>query len=112
MIIWQGFGFLAVIIPIVGYVLAALSVQAIAGPGYLAHHSWPGALGTLIGAGFIWVLGTKLERPPRTLIDQQTGETVVLRKRHTLFFIPMRYLGIVFTVVAIGMFFLKSDSSL
>lgn len=112
MIIWQGLGFLGALIPVVCYVLMALSVQAIAGPAYLDQHSWPGAMGTLFGAGLVWFLAARLERPTRTLIDQRTGETLLLKKRHTLFFVPLRYLTGVLAVVAVGMLILKSSSSL
>lgn len=112
MIIWQGLGFLGPIIPIVCYVLLAMLVRAVAGPAYLTTHSWPGALGTLIGAGLVWLLGERLDKSARTLVDPQTGEVVQLKKRHTLFWIPLRYIAILMAVIAVGMLLLKTDSSL
>jgi hypothetical protein len=112
MIVWQGWGFLAALIPMGGYLLLAKIVQVLLGAAYLETHSWPGALGTLIGAAVVWVLGWKLNGPGRTLVDPVTGKNVVLRKRNTLFFVPMQYVGIVLGVVALGMFFLKHDSTL
>ena len=112
MIIWQGLGFFGALIPIMCYVLAALIVEGVAGRNYLGTHSWPGALGTLVGAGLVWLLSRKLEKPSRTLLDPQTGETVVLNRKHTLFFVPVRYLAILFAIIAVGMFLFKSDSSL
>lgn len=56
MIIWQGLGFLGALIPIAGFVLAYVLTQMLAGPDYQAHHGWPGDLGTLIGAGLVWLL--------------------------------------------------------
>jgi len=112
MIIWQGLGFLGALIPIGCYVLSALVIRAAAGPDYLALHSWPGALGTLIGAGLVWLLGEKMNGVGRTLVDPQTGQTVVLKKRHTLFFIPLQMFAIALMFIAIGMLIFNSNSSM
>jgi len=37
---------------------------------------------------------------------------VVIKKKHTLFWIPMEYFAIVLVVVAIGMLIFRHDSSL
>jgi hypothetical protein len=112
MIIWQGFGFLGALIPIGCYVLSALVVRAIAGADYLAFHSWPGALGTLVGGGLVWLLGEKLNDAGRSLVDTKTGQTVVLKKRHTLFFIPLKIVAIALAVIAIGILFFAGNSSI
>lgn len=112
MIIWQGFGFLGALIPIGCYVLSAFLVRAVAGADYLTVHSWPGAFGTLVGAGLVWLIGEKLNGPGRSLLDPQTGQTVVLRKRHTLFFIPLQMLAIALAVIAIGILIFSRDSSI
>ena len=88
MIVWQGLGFLGAIIPIVFYVVVGLLIQAVAGKDYLARHSWPGALGTLVGAFAVWFLALALDKPGRVLLDPQTGQTIQFKKRHTLFFVP------------------------
>jgi hypothetical protein len=96
MIIWSGFGILAALLPVLGYVVVAGLVQAVAGTGYIGHHSWPGALGTLMGAAGVWVLSVKLSEP----------------ERHTVFYIPLKYLSVLFAVVAVLMLLIKTDSSL
>lgn len=112
MLIWQGFGFIGAIIPIAFYVAVGLLTQAVVGKDYLAHHSWPGALGTLVGAFAVWCLALALDKPGRVLLDPQTGQTVEFKKKHTLFFVPLKYLAIVFVVVAFGMLIFKTDSNL
>jgi hypothetical protein len=112
MIIWQGFGFLGVLIPVGCYILTALMVGSITGPNYLGLHSWPGALGTLVGAGLVWLLAQKLSGPGRILVDQQTGETVVLKKQHSLFFVPLRYVAVIMAVVALGILLFKHESTI
>ena len=114
MLIWQGFGFLAVVFPILGYVLTVKVLQAILGAPYTDSHAWPGALGTLLGAAAVWFLARSpiLNKPGRSLVDPKTGETVVLKKKHTFFFIPMDYFAGIMLLVALGMLIFKSGSPL
>ena len=112
MIVWQGFGFPAVLLPSMMYVVTVKLLQGMLGAGYTDTHAWPGALGTLIGAGLVFWLSLALNKPGRTLVDRKTGQTVVLRKKHTLFWVPMQYLAVVLAVVALGMLVFKSGSPL
>jgi hypothetical protein len=112
MLIWQGLGFLAAIIPIVCYVLFSKLITATMGLAYTNSHSWPGALATLIGAGCVWLIGKKFSGPERSLVDPKTGQTVILKRKHTLFWIPIEYFAGVLVVVAIGMLIFRHDSSL
>jgi hypothetical protein len=41
-------------------------------------------------------------RPAKVLIDKATGQEVVLRRRHSLFFVPMFYWGPIF--IAMGVY--------
>jgi hypothetical protein len=111
MVIWQGLGFLALVIPILGYVLVARLVGAMEGVGYLALHSWPGALGTLLGACLVWLLALWLDKPGRELTDPKTGEIVVLKRKHSLFFVPMKYVAILMAVIALGIFLFQHEST-
>ena len=112
MIVWQGFGFVGIILPVLMYVVTVKLFQALFGIAYTDTHAWPGAVGTLIGAGLVYWLSVALDKPGRTLIDPQTGQTVILRKRHTLFWIPLQYIAAIAAVVALGMLFLRHDSPL
>jgi len=112
MIVWQGLCFLTLILPIIGYVLTAMLLKAIVWPGYLAIHSWSGTLGTLLGAAATWMIALKLDGAGGTLLDPQTGRTIVFEKRHTLIFIPIKYVAIAMAAVALGILFLQHDSSL
>lgn len=113
MIIWQGFGFLAGLIPILCYVALVTLFQHVKGQMYTDSHSWVGALATLIGAALVGLLALQLQnRPGRTLLDPATGNTVVLRKKHTFFFIPMLWWAAVLAVAAAWMLVFKSGSPL
>jgi hypothetical protein len=112
MIIWQGWGLLAAFLPVLFYIITVLVVTAIAGEPYVSVHSWPGALGVLISAGAVWWLVKVLGQPDRQLLDLQTGETVVFRKKHSLFFIPLQYFVFVLVAIAVWMLVAHHDSRL
>ncbi len=91
MIIWSGLGFLAALIPFIFVLVFGLLSNVLFGQGYMTSHNWPIGLALLISAVLVFFLGIRLERPGKTLIDPQTGRSVVLRRRNTLFFIPIKY---------------------
>ncbi len=102
MIIWSGYGFLAALIPFAFFFLASAltsrSGAAISG----TTHNWPGAIALLLAAVAVWILGTRLNSTPgRALIDPQTGQSVRLRRTHSLFFIPMQYTAVLAIIAAI-----------
>lgn len=73
-------------------------------------NSYTGMLiGLLIAAPLTWVLGRKLNgtTASRTLIDPETGGTVILQRRHTLFFIPLEYWSVACVVLAGLLLFAK-----
>lgn len=93
MIIWSGWGFLSVVIAVVvGGLTTALTVLGLEKLG-LGTWTGMGLVAGLAAAALVnWLVGIRLnQRPGRELIDAKTGERVVLRKRHSLFFIPMQW---------------------
>jgi protein-S-isoprenylcysteine O-methyltransferase Ste14 len=93
MLIWQGKGILAVLPFLVLFLPtmiildegAGLEANIAVGTGFV--------LAGVLGAAGIWWFDRWLERrnPPRVLVDQQTGQQVVYKRRDTLFFIPLRF---------------------
>lgn len=104
MIIWSGWGILA---PIVA---ALVGVPVAMGLGWVFDRAgYPNLIGIAVGTGFlaaaaaVWVLGQRLNGAPgRELLDPRTGETVVLRPSHRLFFIPVQWWA--FPLIAAGVF--------
>lgn len=103
MIIWRGFGILVVVIAGAALVLTQVIANALLGAGTYEGHSGPlGALALLVAAAIVWPLGRTLNRRGgRTLLDPATGQQVVLRPNHSLFFIPMEYWAPILGVGAI-----------
>ena len=102
---WQGLGFLVAVIAFGCSLVGNLIANAVAGEGYYDHHKWPLGVSLLVSAVMCWYLGDYLRtRPGRVLIDKQTGREVVLRRKHTLFFIPMHWWGAILGVCALVAF--------
>lgn len=110
MIVWSGLGFLGLLIPFVTAFLAVFVANAAGGQGYGAMHMWPMAVGVLIGAALVYLLSVRLDKPGRLLIDPATGQRVVMKPRHTLFWIPLRWIALIAAVVGVGMLLLPANT--
>lgn len=93
MIIWSGWGALTALIAGAALVGSVLLDPALARVGIPTP---TGVVLVWIAAAILnWMLGTRLNnRPGRELVDPRTDQVVVLRPRHTLFWIPMQYYSV------------------
>jgi hypothetical protein len=95
MVIWQGWGILALIIPPVMAELLDLLLYKTLGMNSAPLYGKVNAasiVGVLLGACVLWFGGRWLNNQPvKRLVDPESGETVELKDRHTLFWIPMQY---------------------
>ena len=108
MIIWSGFGFLVAVFALASTLLCNLVVDAGFGAGYYIAHHWTFGIAMLLAGVLCALTGRPLrDRGTRVLTDAQTGERVVLRRSHTLFFIPMHLWA--FVLGAIGLLLLASE---
>lgn len=98
MIVWQGLGFLVVLIPIIFLVL----IGATAGTTQMTYGI---ETALILSAISIWLLGKKLNGGPgKVLIDPETNEEVVFKSKHTLFWIPMEWFAIAIAIASIFLF--------
>jgi hypothetical protein len=96
MIIWNGLGILVLLAGIVGLVLGMLISTAMglgtAGIG----------IGCIIAALANWGLCKMMyNKPPRILIDSATGQPVILKAKHSLFYIPAKAWTWLFAILAV-----------
>ncbi|ALI03417.1 hypothetical protein C1Y08_13985 [Pseudomonas sp. FW306-02-F02-AA] len=90
-IIWQGWGVLSILIPLLCMVPFAGLFNGL-GLG----------VGLLVGAAVNAYIGHKLNNQPgKTYIDKNTGGEVIFRKKHTLFYVPMQYVSVLWAVVGV-----------
>jgi hypothetical protein len=108
MIIWSGFGFLVAVVGFGCLILTELMTRAAFDEKYYQAHGWPKLAGIWVAAALVYVLGLWLDRQPgRAMIDKATGQEVVLKRSHSLFFIPVRYWVYIFLVLGIVLLFVK-----
>ena len=109
MIVWKGWGILAIVIAIVCSVAMQLLCDAVFGAGYYRSSRWamPLALllALLLASGIIFFVGQKLNnKPGKVVIDKETNEEYILKSTHSLFWIPLQYWGAVTAVLAVWMY--------
>lgn len=107
LLIWRGYGILAPILALVTWLVPLALVQSIVGQAAYSRISTPlSLLFGLAAAAAVWLVGTKLNGVPgRLLVDPRTGQQVVLRKRHDLFFVPMQWWAIPLALLAVAVSF-------
>ena len=100
-VIWEGHGYLAVLIPIIIFLLYIAIETVFTGSEDLS------SLGVIfclaLSSYLLWIIGKRLNRNNRRrLIDPETNEEVILKINHSLFFIKIQYWGLmlgIFTVI-------------
>lgn len=107
MLIWRGWGILAVVIGFGALLATQFIVDAVAGRGTYSENSEQFAGPAVALAGLlVFFLGRWLNDPSRgrVLVDKETGQEIVDKPRNDLFFIPMEIWGALLVVLGIGWF--------
>lgn len=105
MIIWKGWGILAVIIVIVCFLATELICNTLFGSGYYKSSSWVMPFALIIASGLIFFVGTKLNnKPGRVVIDKETNQEYILKSTHSLFWIPLQYWSAITAMLAVWIF--------
>ncbi|MDR1163438.1 MAG: hypothetical protein LBM17_06360 [Candidatus Accumulibacter sp.] len=106
MIIWQGMGILVALILLV--VLGTLG-PFFNRPDMVEYKAFSDAIIFFVSAALTLLLGLILRRrKAKVFIDAETGQRVEVRRRDTLFFIPVLFWPVIFT--GFGVKFLFSES--
>jgi ABC-type antimicrobial peptide transport system permease subunit len=109
MIIWSGLGFLVAAIGFAALIFTELVSEKITGDDqFYQQHGWVILIGMLVAGTLTYGLHRLLLlQKGRAVIDKETGQEVVLRSNHSLFFISVKWwpvvfalLGVVFAIVA------------
>jgi hypothetical protein len=105
MIIWRGYGFAVLLFAILGIIIGGVLSDMLG-----TSASWPFALGLFVGAGANHFTAKKRDADERTLVDPETGQTVVLKHGDSLFWIPMKYWTYVIGGLGLLMLFVSGQS--
>lgn len=102
MIVWSGRGFLTALV-----LIGTLFLSLWALPDSLSDYGF--VIACFISAGFSWIFGVKWNKQnERIVTDDKTGQKLRLRSNHSLFWIPMQYYGIIFSIIGIIILFQNS----
>lgn len=110
MIIWRGWGVLALIIMALTAVAIEGILEATVGlpngiKQYRVEHPWVWLVSFGLAAFFCWFAGTALERRElknaKVVTDKETGQDIRLIGRNDLFWIPVKWWSVVYVVLAI-----------
>ena len=102
MIIWRGWGFLVAVFAFGASLAMELITESITrDDNFYQREAWPLALAFAIAGVITWFLGKTLhERGGRVVIDKATGQELTIDAKHTFFFVPMHYWGVVLIALA------------
>ncbi|KAF1042022.1 MAG: hypothetical protein GAK35_02951 [Herbaspirillum frisingense] len=105
-IIWQGMGFLALVIPLLISLAAQLASDSLFEQGFYSGHPLFIGAALLASAAVVWWVGAKLNgKPGQILVDPKTGEQFEFKKKHTLFWIPMQWFSAAIAALALAVVF-------
>ncbi len=111
MIIFSGFGFLVLIFGIGAAFVMTAATRGIGGdPAYWANHGWPKLVAGLMAGALTYVVGRYLnKRTSKVLMDPDTMQSVNVGARHSMFFIPMEYWGVILVILGVVAMFVEKS---
>jgi hypothetical protein len=97
MIVWSGLGFLVAVITLAVCFVMNYLLDGYFGKGFCASHDWLFGAALFIGGVLSAIVGFALNTPAdREFLDARTVESpAVARARHTFFYIPMHWAGLI-----------------
>ncbi|WP_404336205.1 hypothetical protein AB2M62_18555 [Sphingomonas sp. MMS12-HWE2-04] len=103
LIVWSGWGALTIlIVAVVSIAVGALLQVIFTALGYPQLAFLAVSIGLFSAAAANWFIGKRLNSTPgRELVDPKTGQSVMLTKRHKLFWIRMEYWSLPVAVLAL-----------
>ena len=102
MVIWSGRGILIVLIFfLIGIIFAPLVPKD--------YWNYVFAFASFVTAAFSWFFGDQWNNEEgRVATDNNTGQKLIIRRKHSLFFIKMQYWGIILSIIGIIILFYTS----
>ena len=105
MIIWKGWGILALVIPLLISLGVGAGVDYYYGEGFYEGSTWAMPLVLGFSAIIVFLVGWKINnRPGKIVIDPENNQEVELKTTHTIFWIPFQYWGIIILGISIWMY--------
>lgn len=110
MLIWSGAGFMVAVAAFLCLLLTELAVESwFNDDTYYQKHGWPKLFAFVIAGCLVLMLGKYLNRRPgRVRIDKETGEEVMVKSNHSLFFIKVEYWGYILWILGVIFLFITT----
>ena len=94
MIVWSGRGYFSILVLVLSLFIAFKILPE-------TQKDLGFALSCAITGIFSWVMGNRWNAARRTMVNKHTGEEMVLKGNHSLFWIKLQYWGYIFSALAI-----------
>lgn len=110
MIIWRGLGILVPFATLICTIGVHVAGQAITGYGEeFGANPLLTALSMVLSGLACFVISHIISKvkPPRVYIDPETGERVLFKEKHSLFFIDIKYWGFILPIIGLITIFTK-----
>ena len=109
MIVWSGMGILAPIGAFALLVLAEVLTEShFNNEQYYQQHGWPALVAFIVAGLMCFILGKLLKKEkPSGYVDPETGEELMVNPRHSFFWIPLQFWGILFPIIGLVFMFSK-----
>jgi len=105
MIVWKGWGVLALLIPLLFSLLAGSAFDAIYGENLYKNSEWAMPLSLSLSSVLLYFVGIKLNnKPGKILIDPETNEQIELKTIHSMFWVPIQYWAFIIIAISIWMY--------
>ncbi len=96
LIFWNGWGgIMAPALFMATLILTRVAVDGIWGEGYFSSQVWTWQLGVVLASLAVSGFGLLVNRRRTLLIDEETGSVLDFHPRHSLYFIPVQYWGLI-----------------
>jgi hypothetical protein len=106
MIVWKGWGLMALLIPLLCTIFVGTAVDSIYGVDFYKNSDWAMPLILGLSSIIVFYLGYKLNnKPGRIVIDIETNKTIELKNTHSMFWIPLQYWAVIISAFSIWMYF-------
>lgn len=105
MLIWKGWGLLALLIPLFCSVLVGEVVDANYGEDFYKNSEWAMPLVLSLSSLPLLFIGYKLNKKPgRVVMDVETQERFELKTIHSMFWIPLQYWPLIIVGISVWMY--------
>ena len=105
MIIWKGWGILALVIPLLISVGVGAGVDYYYGEDFYKNSTWAMPIVLGLSSVIVFLLGQKINNQPgKILIDPENNQEIEFKITHSMFWIPLQYWGIIILAISIWMY--------